>query len=118
MALTTSQLSTLTKRASKVRADSMQRHVLVCKGSDCDKKKVVTKAIKHAVAQAGMRKQVTVSRVDCLDICKSGTIAIVYPEGTWYADVDARTAGRIAEQHLCRGRPLDDHVFLSNPLGG
>lgn len=107
----------LERRAAKVRATSMQRHVLVCRGSDCDRDKTVSKAFKHAVAEAGLRPTVTVSRVDCLDICREGTVAVVYPEGTWYADVDRKVARRITKHHLGRGRPVGDHAFLANPLG-
>ena len=116
MPLRPGQLETLRRRARKARADSMRRHVLVCRGSDCDDDRTVSKAFKHAVAAEGLREQVTVSRVDCLDICRHGPVAVVYPEGTWYADLDPKRATKVVKRHLRDGRPDSGRSFLTNPL--
>ena len=107
----------LQRRATKARATTMQRHVLVCTDGDCGGKKVA-KAMRKAVARAGLRSTVTVTKVDCLDICKGGTVAVVYPDGTWYGNVDGDAAERIVASHLRDGDPVDDLVFLRNGLGG
>lgn len=106
----------LAKRARKARADTMQRHVLVCTDGDCGGSSVA-KAMRKAVAKRGLRTTVTVTRVDCLDICKGGTVAVVYPEGTWYAHLDVDDVDRVVDEHLAAGRVVDDHVFLRNGLG-
>ena len=110
------KLEKLARRARKARADSMERHVLVCTDSDCDRKGKVAKELKHAVASAKLRDRVTVTKVDCLDICKHGTICVVYPEGAWYHSVKRKVARRIVDEHLAGGDLVDDHVFLTNDL--
>jgi (2Fe-2S) ferredoxin len=57
------------------------------------------------------------TKVQCFGICTSGPIVVVYPEGTWYANVTPSVAERIVEQHLRDGEPVASHVFLRNPLG-
>jgi len=107
--------SKLDKRVVKARLDTMQRHVLVCVDGDCGGK-AVAKALRKAVAAHGLRATVSVAKVDCLDVCTKGTIAVVYPEGTWYAGLDEKTVDRLVIEHLRDGRVVEDLVFHRNPL--
>lgn len=56
------------------------------------------------------------SKVDCLRICEQGAIAVVYPEGTWYARLDTDKLDRIIDQHLVGGRPVDELSFTTGDL--
>lgn len=56
------------------------------------------------------------SKVDCLRICEQGAIAVVYPEGTWYAGLDTDKIDRIIEEHLVGGRPVDELSFTTGDL--
>lgn len=104
----------LQKKAAKRRLPTMQRHVLVCVDDDCDSK--LPKAFRKAIDAAGLRATVQTAKVDCFGICTSGPIVVVYPEGTWYAKVTPDVAQRIVTSHLRDGEPVDEHVFLRNPL--
>lgn len=44
-------------------------------------------SLKHAVKQAGLKKEVRVARSGCLDLCEAGPNILVYPEGDWYSGV-------------------------------
>lgn len=104
----------LGKRVRKARADTMQHHVLVCR--ECDKGSKRAKQLRKAVNLARMRDQVTVTKVDCLDICTAEPVCVVYPEGTWYHSLKKATVQRIVDEHLTEGRILEDAAFHVNAL--
>lgn len=111
-----SQHDRLHQRAAKKRFTTMDRHVLVCVDDDCDEEGTLIKHLKKAINNAGLRVSVSTTKVKCFGICKSGPIMVVYPEGTWYANVTTKVADRIVAEHLRDGRPVADHAFLRNPL--
>lgn len=57
------------------------------------------------------------TKVDCLRICDSGPICVVYPEGIWYRGVTVEVMDRIIDEHLVGGKPVEEHVFAVGSLG-
>lgn len=56
------------------------------------------------------------TKADCLRICEQGCIAVVYPEGTWYADLDIEKLDRVIDEHLLGGRPVEELSFATGDL--
>lgn len=56
------------------------------------------------------------TKVDCLRICEQGCIAVVYPEGTWYAGLDLDRLDRVIDEHLIGGRPVEELAFAVGDL--
>jgi (2Fe-2S) ferredoxin len=57
------------------------------------------------------------SKVDCFRICEQGAICVVYPEGTWYANLTVESLDRVIDEHLVGGKPVDELVFAIGRLG-
>lgn len=57
------------------------------------------------------------TKADCLRICEQGCIAVVYPDGTWYAGLDLEKLDRIIDEHLVGGEPVEELVFALGDLG-
>lgn len=89
-----------------------ERHVFVCtRGDWCpsvDGDGIgVHAALKAAVRRAGLSEDVRVNQAGCFSQCGNGPMAVVYPEGVWYAALTPDDASEIVERHLRDGQPVE-----------
>jgi len=97
-----------------------KRHVFLCTGPKCCAEEVglsLWETLKERLADLGLANaSVFRTKAGCLRICQEGPILLVYPEGTWYRQVDATKLERIIQEHLVDGRPVEEYAFAHNPL--
>ena len=105
-------------RAAKRSIDKCRRHVFLCVGSDCcngHSGKAAWKALKRSLKQHGLNDGTVLrTKVDCLGLCCSGPVAVVYPDGTWYAELTADRIPRFVHEHLAGGSPISEWIFARN----
>lgn len=97
--------------------EEYSRHVLVCTGNFCSPDRR-GRELYAKLAELLQREdllfgptRVKRGETPCLGVCSNGPIVVVYPEGTWYANVTPELLERIVVEHLKQGKPVEEAIF-------
>ncbi len=103
----------------------LQRHVFVCtnerpadnpKGSCAASGGIAVRdALKAALAERGLNKDIRANAAGCLDQCAHGVALVVYPEQVWYGNVTVADIAEIVERHLVGGEVVTRLLLADQP---
>lgn len=56
------------------------------------------------------------TKANCLRVCTSGPILVVYPDGVWYRMATPEVIERIIQEHIIGNQVVQEYAFLIHPL--
>jgi len=85
-----------------------RKHVFICTNQKEAPKKccgaehgaALVEAFKQELTKRGLQKEIRAQRAGCLDVCALGPALVVYPEGTYYGNVQLTDVEELVEKHL------------------
>ncbi len=83
-------------------------HVMVCGGTGCassGSEKIIQK-FESEIKSSHLEEEVKVVRTGCFGLCALGPIVVVYPEASFYSNVNVDDVEEIVTEHLLKGRPV------------
>jgi (2Fe-2S) ferredoxin len=117
-------LAKLSEIASKLHIGTYHRHVFLCIGEECCSREAgeaAWEALKKELKDRNLSLSTGPNacyrtKVGCLRVCNGGPIAVVYPEGTYYAGLTADRIPEFVQKHLVDNQPIEEMIFARNPL--
>lgn len=108
------------KQLAPVTEADIKYHVFVCCGKSCSKvgaadvleafaKGLEFRNLRFGKVAKGRNPKGTIMLTECgsVGFCSIGTAVIIYPEGIWYAQVQAEDVEEIIEKHLLNGEVVE-----------
>ena len=87
-----------------------ERQIFVCTyGSWCrlDGAEEIRAALKRRVKEAGLDRELRVTKSGCFGQCGHGPMMVAWPENVWYAGVALPDVDEIVRTHIVGGAPVE-----------
>jgi (2Fe-2S) ferredoxin len=109
----------------------IRHHVFVCTGKSCSardsaevkdafERELCARGILFGREVKGKNPHGSIVLTECASVgfCSIGPAVMIYPDGIWYAQVQASDVQEIIEEHLLGGRVVERLALLRVPAAG
>ena len=106
----------------------IRHHIFVCSGKSCSSagslevrealtRELQARRLLFGKEKKGKNPQGSVVLTECSSVgfCAVGAAVMVYPDGIWYAQVEAKDVPEIVEEHILGGRVVERLALLRVP---
>ena len=91
----------------------IRSQVLICGGTGCTSSgsQQIQDRFVTEIEKNDLQDEIKLVRTGCFGLCEAGPVVIVYPDGTFYSQVEEKDVKDIVEEHLLKGRPVERLVY-------
>jgi len=100
-----------------------KKHIFICenlRGEDDSRKScgkadsaIIRQKFKSRLKELSLSTDIRANGAACLGQCKHGPVAVVYPEGTWYKNLNLEDVEEIVQSHLINDKPVSRLVLIN-----
>ena len=96
-----------------------RNQILVCGGTGCtsNHSRELIDELRAQVEKKGLQNDVEIVMTGCFGLCAAGPIVIVYPDGTFYTQVQAKDAEEILDKHIIKGELVERLLHVESDSG-
>lgn len=109
----------------------IRHHIFVCSGKSCSAagglevrealtRELIARNLLFGKEKKGKNPKGSVVLTECSSVgfCAVGAAVLVYPDGVWYAQVEASDVPELVEEHIVGGRVVERLALLRVPATG